>query len=1097
MIMKLIVLLQKGDVLFKKGNYKEAVICFEKAKIEARNIFGVDDPQYALILNNLAEIYRSMGEYEKAEPLYIQSLDIYEKGPGKNTPEYAASLNNLALLYHNRKEYSKAEPVYYQTLEITKEMLGEKHPDYAQTLSSLASLYRETCLYEKAELLFQQALDLKEEVLGKYHPEYAVSLNSMAILFQQTGKYEKARSLLLQAKDIRKKVLGEAHPGYANSLDNLAKLYREMGEYNQAEQLHLQTLGIIENTQGKENCYYASIIDALALVYVEMGKYNKAESLYKQAMDIREKIFGQKHIEYASSLNNLGGLYQEIKEFGKSHELFQKALDLKEEILGKNHPDYLLALNNLAESFRIQGSYKEAEKLLNKALNSGENTLSKYNQIYAAILNSKGVLYFELKRYHKAVSLLKKAVAITKKTLGENNIRCAISFTNMAEIYRTKGEYRVALDLNNKALGIIEKKLGKEHPNYAMALFNTAMCYISLGTPQKAFLKMLDGAEVLDRMITQMSFFANEKRLRVYIKNFQKYYYALLSIFSEYYTELKKYTPQVFEVILKRKGIVLEIGALRRDWIISSRNPQLKSKFEEIKQARLSLSNLMMERPKRRPSFYVIEGPGKTSNEIYYDIQTLKQKMELEEKIERLDNEIALEISKEEPDQQLFRIDHKTLKNLLPKNTCLVEFVWFVPLDHKKKLYLPPRYMAFVFLPDNIENIQLIDLGEAARIDKLISQYRMEIMSEGGRDFGPLAYKQEKPIKSGSILYKNLFQPILNQIGEIKKMLISPDGDISLLPFEVLPQPNQRYVVEDFEISYVDSGRDLLRFQACDKSQSSALIVADPDFNLAGSDRLYNVSSVKGERSYELEKMVGRLTTGSRFYFNRLKGTKEEGKIIKKLLKNNANTWLGKDALEGMLKQVHGPKILHIATHGYFLPKLKEEELSHLTMDILTEPILLRSKRFENPLLRSGLVLAGVNSFMQGKEPVKDAEDGILTALDVTGLDLIGTDLVVLSACETGLGEVNVGEGIYGLRRAFIIAGARSLIISLWKVPDMETKDLMVRFYTKIMKGKGKATALREAQREKIDKLRSMEKSASPYLWGAFIYLGHPEWMES
>jgi len=290
-----------------------------------------------------------------------------------------------------------------------------------------------------------------------------------------------------------------------------------------------------------------------------------------------------------------------------------------------------------------------------------------------------------------------------------------------------------------------------------------------------------------------------------------------------------------------------------------------------------------------------------------------------------------------------------------------------------------------------------------------------------------------------------------------------------------------------------------LRFEYREEPQVRPLILADPDFDLAGSGPLTDPTSVHGKRSYELEKVAAaqaQQNERNQYHFPRLQGTYEEGNQIKAFFKDKADLWMQQQVLDEQVKQIGGPQILHIATHGFFMPKQEEDEQELIRnfgmLGNFGEQAMFRGKRFENPLLRSGLALAGVNAFFQGKVPVTGAEDGLLTALDVTGMDLIGTDLVVLSACETGLGEALPGEGVYGLRRAFTLAGARTLILSLWKVPDKETKDLMVNVYTKLLHGTPKAQALREAQREMLAARRAAGQADSPFYWGAFVCVGDP-----
>ena len=319
----------------------------------------------------------------------------------------------------------------------------------------------------------------------------------------------------------------------------------------------------------------------------------------------------------------------------------------------------------------------------------------------------------------------------------------------------------------------------------------------------------------------------------------------------------------------------------------------------------------------------------------------------------------------------------------------------------------------------------------------------------------------------------------------------SPDGDLALLPFEVLPTDNGGYLIDEYQISYLSAGRDLLRFTSTPVAQHApALVVADPDFDLRSDADLPSGATgdfekePAGRRSHDLDR-------GGRF--ERLPGTAIEGERIAALLQ--VQPLVGSVALDARVKAFHSPFILHMATHGFFLPDqpppprekpLVEEALDMPEASSGNRLERLARRHIENPLLRSGLVLAGANTWSWGGSLPEEAEDGLLTAEDVASMDLSDTAMVVLSACETGLGQVHLGEGVFGLRRAFALAGARTLVMSLWKVPDRQTQKLMVDFYGRILADQPRADALREAQ--------MALKGQCPHLhyWGAFICQGDP-----
>jgi CHAT domain-containing protein len=335
----------------------------------------------------------------------------------------------------------------------------------------------------------------------------------------------------------------------------------------------------------------------------------------------------------------------------------------------------------------------------------------------------------------------------------------------------------------------------------------------------------------------------------------------------------------------------------------------------------------------------------------------------------------------------------------------------------------------------------------------------------------------------GIRLRRAVFDPLTPALNACPRLLIAPDSALTCLPFEVLPTDDGKYLIDRYSISYLSAGRDLLRFSTTTQSQANLpLVIADPDFDLSN-----DIPSVgrKAEKqawrhSRDLGQVIGR--------FCRLPGTAAEGKCIAEML--GVQPWLEGAALEARLKSYTSPRILHLATHGFFLDQ------PHFDVILGSRPFKPTTAGtdagfrqpaeavVESPLLRSGVALAGANTFLHGKLPPPAAEDGILTAEDVTGLDMFGTELVVLSACDTGLGVVRTGEGVFGLRRAFVQAGARTLVMSLWRVGDEETMELMVEFYRHLLAGKGRAEALRGAQ------LVVRDRHPHPRFWGAFICQG-------
>jgi CHAT domain-containing protein len=414
----------------------------------------------------------------------------------------------------------------------------------------------------------------------------------------------------------------------------------------------------------------------------------------------------------------------------------------------------------------------------------------------------------------------------------------------------------------------------------------------------------------------------------------------------------------------------------------------------------------------------------------------------------------------------------------LPDNSVFLDFVKYEHYDYES--HYPygqdSMYAAIVYAPDR--QVEVICLGYSNEIERSITKYH-EVMADAlaGQlkgsneqfmiDYADVAYE----------LYQRLVVPLPPFVRSTKKIFICADGMMNLLPFETITGDGKKFLIEDHQFVYLTSGRDLLKKKS-DSSEKSALVLADPDFTtdpaafpaLATTDLSSIYASRGNSRNPECLASM----------FAQLPLTRREGSAVADLMSRtgryNVTYFEAEMAQEGVLKNLgNAPDILHIATHGYFC---QQSENAHLS----------------NPLLRSGLILAGANRTIGAMNEENDnGEDGILTAMEVSGLNLIGTDLVVLSACQTGIGDIQSGEGVFGLRRAFQHAGARSIIISMFAVPDESTSELMERFYTNWLSGKSKSAALHDASLSILREHREKQGTAHPIFWGGFVLIGDPE----
>jgi len=642
------------------------------------------------------------------------------------------------------------------------------------------------------------------------------------------------------------------------------------------------------------------------------------------------------------------------------------------------------------------------------------------------------------------------------------------------------GNYAKAEPLYRQALEIRRTTLGETHPDVATSLSNLALLFVVTARETEAMKLMEQAAAIDDRMIGQIFSIGSENQRTAYLKTVQWKFDLFLSLVHQHLFRSPATVYAALELVLRRKAVGAEALAVQRDAVLGGQYPALEPKLRELTTLRIQIAQK------------ILAGPGSEGLEAHHQLLA-----EWNTRKERLEAELVRQIPEMNLEQKLRAADRQVVALTMPEGATLIEFVRFKVFDFKavpardESQWKPARYLAFVLPAGKPEDVQMIDLGEAEPIDQMIATFRTWITEETKkRKDRDVMVVPTEPVRSVSVsdgieLRKMLFDPLLAALNGHTRLFLAPDGDLTRLPFEVLPTDDGRRLIDEYHISYLGAGRDVLRFGTESSGQpTDPLIVADPNFDLGGDGTTVTEKAATPHRRQSRDLDRGRL------HFRRLPGTHTEGQRIADML--GIQPWLEGTALEGRLRAYHSPHILHLATHGFFLEDQKRDlnkEWRDLgTVGWQTEQGMgrLAGPGLENPLLRSGLALAGVNTWLQGGHPPKEAEDGLLTAEDVSGLDLLNTELVVLSACQTGLGEVHVGEGVFGLRRAFVLAGAKTLVMSLWKVPDKHTQELMEEFYRRILNGEPRAEALRNAQ------LSMKAKYAHPFYWGAFICQGDP-----
>lgn len=1089
------------------GNYAKAEPLYKRTLEIAKKNLGPDHPNVADLLNRMATLHMARGDFPKAELLCKRALSINEKVLGKDSLEVAVNLIQLCLIYdtlgdsdkatsfrdraliinanalqeitdlYDQGCYSEALSTAEKVLLITKNIFGYEHPDIVPIITHMALINKVLGNYTKAESLYKRALAVSEKAFGPEHPDVALDLRGLAALYWEIGNYTEAELLDKRALSIYKKAHGTESSKVAETLGSMASICEDQGDYTSAERLHNKSLTIMGKIYGSDHPEIKHSLHSLGRFYQSLGYYKKAESLYQRALLIAEKAFGPEHPDVASSLGNLAFVYRLLGENVKAKNLYERELYIKKKILGAEHPDITSVLCSLGRVYENIGDYAKAESLYKKALEIVEKAFGDYHLHVKYSVAYLGMFYSSIGDYTKAELLFKRAITIDEKIYGSMHPNVAQDLTTLALHYTFTGNYAKAEPLFKWALSIYEKTLGPENPRVASFLNGFAYFYVCRNDPKKAHELYKKELQIDDRLIEQIMGFTSEDEKIKYLSTKRGNLDIFLQLINLHLSQDENAKKDALDAWLKRKGVILEVQKRFQEAMFYTNNPRAVKTFQDLSRARTRISKL------------TFADPGKEDLEAYKkkisDLEALKDKLEAQ--LSKLSQPFALK-------KKIATADCEKVAKALPEHTVLIEFARIGALDfkikEKMKERLSARYLVFVLPSGNGNSVGMIDLGDADIIDKAVSKFKKEIA-------GVKNPQDAKTIKSSGDIYKLVFQPLKKELEDIREIFISPDGNLNLIPFEILQGPDGRYLIEDYTFNYLSVGRDVLGFGQIEGKGKKALLIGDPDFDMGTDEKnitLRKLALYKADQT----TICKRSSDMSVFHFKRLPGTRKEVKAIQTILgKENVRTYTGGDALEEVLKKSETPTILHLATHGFFLKDQKVRNLpddpatrgfySYVTPAINQMPKI----RIENPMLRSGFALAGANKALAGIDETVD--DGIVTAEEILSLRLRGTDMVVISACDTGLGKVKSGEGIFGLRRAFSQAGAKSLIMSLWAVPDRETKELMVEFYKNIVSGKmNRCQALRQATLKEMQIVKKRYGYANPYYWGAFVMVGDP-----
>jgi MYXO-CTERM domain-containing protein len=787
----------------------------------------------------------------------------------------------------------------------------------------------------------------------------------------------------------------------------------------------------------------------LAEIRETRGEYPVAAALFERLERLYVAHYGPDDIHVARALAGQGRVYAALGDYAKGLPRARRSLALAEKALAPDDPALGDYIELLGEELDESGAHDEAEPLLERALALYAHANKVDPDRLADALHNLGARDALLGATDKAIERFDRSIALRVKAHGPDNLDLAQTQQALAVLYAGKGRPADTLMLEERAVDILQRHLGPMHPELIVPLGNIALAHLDLGDPRAAEGAYARALGIAERHTTLVLATGSEREKLAFLATVSPLADSFVASVLRRYPRDPALARLGLLAVLRNKGRALDavvdsVGLLRRHL-----SPGARVVLDDLHQAQTRLSAL------------VIGGAGARDPE-----KSQAERSALLARIEQLEARVSEASQSFRAETHPVRI--ADLQTALGDDGALVEIFAFAA---EGKLGGAPKYRYAAFVLRKTGDPVGVDLGEAPAIEAAIQAFH-DALEDPKRD----------DVKAlGRALDERLMRPLRPALAGVRQVFLSPDRAANLVPFEALVDEGDHALIERFSFTYLASGRDLARFSAGHApSRGGALLLANPAFDEGPGAGPRDTPprgtpppgpSLLEERGYALDAL-------GHMHFGALLGTAAEGATIAAELPG-AKLLTGAEATKAALFASTGPSLLHIATHGFFLPP--EERQARPGRGAQRQAIV-----GSDTLLRSGLAFAGANRKGEARA------SGILTALEATGLDLEGTRLVTLSACETGLGEIQSGDGVHGLRRALAIAGAETVVMSLWKVDDAATRDLMIAYYRRLRRGEGRSEAMRAVKLE----MRSRAPTAHPYAWAGFIVSGDPSPIE-
>lgn len=1079
---------------YQSGKVDEALASLQQAAAVGEKILSLYHPDLLAIHGLRADMLQAQARIAEEVTIRQQIYDRYKDkaGLGSNHPKTLQAGLELGRAQLNLSQESLAQPLVANLCQQIQTLDGPYAEERADCLTLLATIQERQGHVETGQATLEQVEHIQSLTLEENALPLLATRVERAELSRRLGDLTKARHLLdgvlasgkdpntpvmIAAKERASRVMEDQgqydqaetlireviafeethqvanHPNLLAAQDKLAGLLRHQGKLAEAEHLYRAVLAGYRHTLGDDNQATLNVMNNLGLTLENMGLYDEAEPLLRLTVEVSRKKLGDHHATTLAFMNNLAMLYESQGVFDKADPLYLQAIHHAEESLGRDHDHVLAFVNNLAYLALLQQDYDKASPLFERVLTTWTNQLGEAHQKTLKAMNNLARVRHHQGQYAEAERLFLKTLALRRQVLGNQHMDVLRSLHDLGALYRDMQRYDEAEERLQEALREDDKVLGEQHPYTFEALNTLADLLEDKKASEEAYRLRKKGFErrttFLNRMLWATGDNAREGYIQLHRPELMKYL-ALLSNRQDTADSGR----QALEVGWQRKGLLLKITSEIRQITTMAQDPELDRLSRDLTTTRKELAAL------------TLSGPTEEGQDNHL------------ERLHGLENQVdMLQLKLGDASKRFRRSIHKTtteeLASHLPDQAGLIDYLIYN--DGKKD-----RLMAAVLTKEGgLPHYHLITLPPPlSQIQTAIQAYRAIIQDEDA--------ETEEILELGMKTYDMVWHPLEKVLGNRSELYLVPDGLLNILPFHALVNRQGEYLAKSLDLHILSSSRDLLPLDN-PTATGGFLILAGPDYNTEEGMDASSLTQIAGKRAASVSQGMRSLSGLRGLKFDPLPGAEKEGKIIMGQVKQRPENrmYLQTAAQERVVQSLTvPPEVLHIATHGFFLKP--DASLRQRLLKLARSSALQVPPPGDNPLLRAGLAFAGINRNAPFLGEIDTHNDGVLTALEVLALDLSGTRLAVLSACETGLGEIHEGEGVYGLRRSFQEAGVESVISSLWEVSDAGTQALMIGLYRHLNEGKSPHVAMREARHEMMD---STEWNY-PYVWSAFMLVG-------